>query len=109
MDNLDENYDGEQLPIALQYDSENGFNRVSRARMIKFCKKVCPTLLRYTRLLYDEPATLYCVHGDRVVDTIQPIDGSHQGDPLGGHHFAMTIFDFMLKLGDFLSPTDTRP
>ena len=67
MDSLEEGHDDEQLPITLQYDFENGFNRVSRARMIEFCEKFSPTLLRYTRLLYDEPATLYCVHGGRVV------------------------------------------
>ena len=62
--------DDDEMPVALQFDFENGFNRVSRARMIGFCEQYMPSLLRYTRLLYDRPASLHCVHNGRLLETI---------------------------------------
>ena len=57
MDGLDEAHHSARLPVALQYDFENGFNRLSRVWMIELCEKHTTALLQYTRLLYDKPAT----------------------------------------------------
>ena len=38
------------------------------------------------------------MHKGAVVGEIDSVHGSQQGDPLGGHLFALAIYDFMLKL-----------
>ena len=88
----------EVVPGVLQYDSINAYNSTSRAKMITQVQHKVPQWLRFVRYCYARPARLVIMHNGQVVQVIRSRHGSQQGDPIGGHLFALSIYDFMFDL-----------
>ena len=59
-----------------------------------------PHLSRFTRYCYAQTARFVVMHKGVVVAELDSVFGSQQGDPLGGHFFALSVYDFMRELRD---------
>ena len=88
------------VPGVLKVDYSNGYNSTQRARMLAQVQAKLPRLLRFTRYCYAQIAKVVIMHRGKIVRVLDSRFGTQQGDPLGGHFFALSIYDFMLKLKD---------
>ena len=70
--------------------------------MLSQVESKVPHMLRFTRYLYAQRAKFVVMHKGAVVGEIDSVHGSQQGGPLGGHLFALVIYDFMLNLKETL-------
>ena len=86
------------IPGVLKVDFQNGYNSTSRAKMLAQVQHKFPHLLRFARFCYAQQAKLVVMHAGAVVGEIESVFGTQQGDPLGGHFFALSIFQFMADL-----------
>ena len=86
------------IPGVLKVDFRNGYNSTSRAKMLAQVQAKFPHLLRFARFCYAQQAKLVVMHAGGVVGEIESVFGTQQGDPLGGHFFALSIFQFMANL-----------
>ena len=88
----------EDIPGGLKVDYTNGYGSTDRARMLAEVQEKFPELLRFTRFCYaDRPAFVVMSKGKVVVEIATKF-GTQQGDPLGGHLFALSIYKFMFDL-----------
>jgi len=91
---------GDEVPAGLKIDFKNGYNSTKRSKMLTQVQHRFPGMLRFVRYTYAQRASFVVMHKGRVVKEIDSIYGTQQGDPLGGHLFALSIYDFMLDLRD---------
>jgi hypothetical protein len=88
------------MPAMAAMDFSNAFNAASRAKMIAQVQSKHPRLSRFTRYCYSKPSKLKVLHQGRVAYVISSQVGSHQGDPLGGHYYSLSDYEFMEGLLD---------
>ena len=93
----DTDNDGDDVPGILKIDFRNGYNSTKRSKMISQVQAKMPRLLRFTRYCYAQVAEMVIMHQGAVVKVLDSKFGSQQGDPLGGHYFALSIYDFMAE------------
>jgi hypothetical protein len=91
---------GLEVPAGLKIDYKNGYNSTKRSKMLAQVEQKFPALLRFTRYVYAQRAKFVVMHKGRVIEAIDSVHGTQQGDPLGGHLFALSIYDFMKELRD---------
>jgi hypothetical protein len=96
----DDRSDDDDVPGILKVDYTNGYNSTQRSRMLAQVEVKLPHLLRFARYCYAQVAKVVIMHKGATVRVLDSKFGSQQGDPLGGHFFALSIFDFMLELKD---------
>ena len=63
--------------------------------MISQVQHKVPTWVRFVRYCYAKPSRLAVLKNGVAVHTVMSKYGSQQGDPIGGHLFALAIYDFM--------------
>ena len=90
--------DETETPGVLKVDFTNGYNSPPRSKLLTQVECKLPHMLRFVRYLYAQAATLVVMHEGKVVGEIESVFGTQQGDPLGGHFFALSIYDFMAAL-----------
>ncbi|MEC9336354.1 MAG: hypothetical protein VYC68_02515, partial [Candidatus Thermoplasmatota archaeon] len=90
--------DDDEVPGILKVDFKNGYNSTQRSKMLSQVEVKMPRLLRFTRYCYAQVGRLVFMYKGKVVQVLDSKFGSQQGDPLGGHYFALSIFDFMEEL-----------
>ena len=90
--------DETETPAVLKVDFTNGYNSPPRSKLLTQVECKLPHVLRFVRYLYAQAATLVVIHEGKVVGEIKSVFGAQQGDPLGGHFFALSIYDFMAAL-----------
>lgn len=100
LDNGGEAPGPDDVPGMLKIDFKNGYNSTQRAKMLAQIQARMPHLLRFARFLYAKPAKFVVMHEGKVVGEIDSVFGTHQGCPLGGHFFALSILDFMREVRD---------
>ena len=98
--NGEDNSGEDDIPGILKVDYSNGYNSTQRSRMLAQIEAKLPHLLRFSRYLYAQVAKVVIMHKGVAGRVLESRFGSQQGDPLGGHFFALSIFDFMLELKD---------
>ena len=87
-------WDLDEIPGALKADFKNGYNSTCRAKMLAEVQARFPKMLRFVRFLYaDSPLFVVMSKGKEVVK-IATKYGTQQGDPLGGHLFALSLHKF---------------
>jgi len=90
--------DEDEVPGVLKVDFKNGYNSTQRSKMMAQVEVKLPRLLRFTRYCYAQEGTVVFMYKGKSVKELKSKFGSQQGDPLGGHYFALSIFDFMQEL-----------
>ena len=90
----------ESMPAMVAVDFSNAYNAASRAKMIAQVQSKHPRLSRFARYCYSRPSKLKVLHQGRVAYEISSREGSHQGDPLGGHFHSLSNEEFMKSLLD---------
>lgn len=88
------------VPAILKIDFRNGYNSTCRGKMLAQVEAKVPHLLRFACYLYAQRTKFVVVHKGQLVEVIESAFGSQQGDPLGGHFFALSIYDFMKQVRD---------
>jgi len=88
------------VPAMLKIDFRNGYNSTCRGKMLAQVEAKVPHLLRFARYLYAQRTKFVVMHKGQLVEVIESAFGSQQGDPLGGHFFALSIYDFMKQVRD---------
>ena len=89
---VEEPEEPEKIPGVLKIDYKNGYNSPKRSRMLSQVESKVPHMLRFTRYLYAQRAKFVVMHKGAVVGGIDSVHGSQEGDPLGGHLFALAIY-----------------
>ncbi|GJR43766.1 DNA helicase [Tanacetum coccineum] len=82
----------------LLVDFKNAFNLVDRKVLLKEVCLRCPTISRWVKFCYSNPARLY--YGEHILRSCQ---GVQQGDPLGPLLFALVSHPLICKIRDSFS------
>ena len=82
------------IPVGGKADFRNGYNNTLRSRMLAQIEEKFPTLLRQARYNYAQRAKVVFMKAGEEAHIVESVFGSQQGDVLGGHYFALSIYDF---------------
>ena len=86
--------DEDEIPAALKADFKNGYNNTLRSKFIAQVQEKFPHTLRFVRSMYAQIAKVKYMRNGEVVHEVDSVRGSMQGDPMGSHLFALSIYDF---------------
>jgi hypothetical protein len=83
------------MPVASQMDCAEAFPNAWRSELFANTEKLAPELLRYTLQCYEGAGQVLAVQDGCIVKQWKVTNGVWQGDPLGGHHMVIAIYNFL--------------
>ena len=86
------------MPVASQMDCAEAFPNAWRSELFANTEKLVPELLRYTLQCYEGAGQVLAVQDGCIVKQWKVTNGVWQGDPLGGHHMVIAIYNFCKRL-----------